>query len=80
MSYIDKSIRINVPVKAANNQWTQFEEFPRFMQGVKEVQQLMTPICIGRLKSGGRKRMERGNHRTNSGSTHGEVPSQAADL
>jgi uncharacterized membrane protein len=40
MSYIEKSIEINVPVKAAYNQWTQFEEFPRFMEGVKEVQQL----------------------------------------
>ena len=40
MSYIEKSIEINVPVKAAYNQWTQFEEFPRFMEGVKAVQQL----------------------------------------
>jgi uncharacterized membrane protein len=40
MSYIEKAIEINVPVKAAYNQWTQFEEFPRFMEGVKEVQQL----------------------------------------
>jgi uncharacterized membrane protein len=40
MPYIEKSIEINLPVKAAYNQWTQFEEFPRFMEGVKEVQQL----------------------------------------
>jgi uncharacterized membrane protein len=40
MSYIEKAIDINVPLKTAYNQWTQFEEFPRFMEGVKEVRQL----------------------------------------
>ena len=40
MSVIEKTIEINVPVKTAYNQWTQFEEFPRFMEGVKHVQQL----------------------------------------
>jgi uncharacterized membrane protein len=39
MSVIEKSIEINVPVKTAYNQWTQFEEFPKFMEGVKEVRQ-----------------------------------------
>ena len=34
MSVIEKSIEINVPVRAAYNQWTQFEEFPKFMEGV----------------------------------------------
>ncbi|HKR80765.1 MAG TPA: SRPBCC family protein [Nitrospira sp.] len=40
MSVIEQSIEINVPVKTAYNQWTQFEEFPRFMEGVKEVKQI----------------------------------------
>jgi uncharacterized membrane protein len=40
MSVIEKSIEIEVPVNTAYNQWTQFEEFPRFMEGVKEVKQL----------------------------------------
>ena len=40
MSVIEKSIEVNVPVRAAYNQWTQFEEFPKFMEGVKQVQQL----------------------------------------
>lgn len=40
MSMIEKSIEINVPVRAAYNQWTQFEEFPKFMQGVKQVKQI----------------------------------------
>jgi uncharacterized membrane protein len=37
---IEKSINVDVPVRTAYNQWTQFEEFPRFMEGVKEVQQI----------------------------------------
>jgi len=39
MSTIATSIEVNVPVRAAYNQWTQFEDFPRFMEGVKEVHQ-----------------------------------------
>ncbi len=37
---IESSIEVGVPVSVAYNQWTQFEEFPRFMQGVDEVRQL----------------------------------------
>jgi len=37
---IESSINVQVPVRTAYNQWTQFEEFPRFMEGVKEVRQL----------------------------------------
>jgi uncharacterized membrane protein len=40
MKTIEKSIEVEVPVQTAYNQWTQFEEFPRFMEGVKEVRQL----------------------------------------
>jgi uncharacterized membrane protein len=40
MAQVTKSIDVDVPVRAAYNQWTQFEEFPRFMEGVKEVRQL----------------------------------------
>src|SRR5947207_15429585 len=40
MSSIETSIEVDVPVRTAYNQWTQFEEFPRFMEGVREVQQL----------------------------------------
>ncbi len=40
MERIEKSIEVRCPVRAAYNQWTQFEEFPRFMSGVKEVRQL----------------------------------------
>ena len=37
---VEKRILVNVPVSTAYNQWTQFEDFPRFMAGVKSVQQL----------------------------------------
>jgi uncharacterized membrane protein len=37
---IDTSIEVNVPVSTAYNQWTQFEDFPLFMEGVDHVQQL----------------------------------------
>jgi uncharacterized membrane protein len=37
---ISESITVDVPVSTAYNQWTQFEEFPRFMDGVEEVRQL----------------------------------------
>ena len=40
MSKIEQSIDVEVPVRTAYNQWTQFEEFPRFMEGVESVKQL----------------------------------------
>ncbi len=39
-SAIEQSIEVAVPLSTAYNQWTQFEEFPRFMEGIKEVRQL----------------------------------------
>jgi uncharacterized membrane protein len=40
METIEKSIEVECPLRTVYNQWTQFEEFPRFMQGVKKVTQL----------------------------------------
>jgi uncharacterized membrane protein len=40
MSTITQSVDVDVPVTMAYNQWTQFESFPRFMEGVQEVRQL----------------------------------------
>ena len=40
MSRIEASIEVDVPVSTAYNQWTQFEEFPRFMDGVESVTQV----------------------------------------
>ena len=39
-SSVEESIEVQVPVSTAYNQWTQFEEFPKFMHGVEEVRQL----------------------------------------
>ncbi|CAN5603079.1 SRPBCC family protein [soil metagenome] len=40
MSQVLESIDLDVPVRTAYDQWTQFEEFPRFMDGVESVRQL----------------------------------------
>jgi uncharacterized membrane protein len=40
VSTIEQSIEVDVPVRTAYDQWTQFEEFPRFMEGVESVRQL----------------------------------------
>jgi len=40
MASIVKSIDVNVPVRTAYDQWTQFASFPQFMDGVEEVDQL----------------------------------------
>ena len=40
MTTIEQSVDVQVPVRTAYDQWTQFEEFPRFMEGVESVTQL----------------------------------------
>ena len=40
MSTIEQSVEVEAPLSTVYNQWTQFEEFPRFMQAVEEVRQL----------------------------------------
>lgn len=39
MATIQQSIEVNVPLRTAYNQWTQFEEFPHFMEGIESVRQ-----------------------------------------
>jgi uncharacterized membrane protein len=56
MSTIEQSIDVNVPVRTAYNQWTQFEEFPTFMEGVEEVRQLDDTRLHWRTKVGGREK------------------------
>ena len=40
MTDVTQSVDVDVDVRTAYNQWTQFEEFPKFMEGVKRVEQL----------------------------------------
>jgi uncharacterized membrane protein len=40
MPTIEDSIEVQVPVQQAYNQWTQFEQFPKFMEGIQSVKQL----------------------------------------
>jgi uncharacterized membrane protein len=56
MARIEESIDVNVPVTTAYNQWTQFEEFPRFMEGVNEVRQLDDTHLLWTADVGGNTR------------------------
>src|SRR5215475_4176098 len=56
MSNIEKSIDVHVPVHTAYNQWTQFEEFPHFMEGVEEVRQLDDKRLHWRANVGGKEK------------------------
>jgi uncharacterized membrane protein len=40
MAEVHESVEVNVPVSTAYNQWTQFEEFPNFMENVESVTQI----------------------------------------
>jgi uncharacterized membrane protein len=40
MAIVEQSIEVQAPLSTVYNQWTQFEEFPHFMEGVEEVRQL----------------------------------------
>jgi uncharacterized membrane protein len=53
---IERSIDVNVPVRTAYNQWTQFEDFPNFMEGVQEIHQLDDVNLLWRVKIGGTER------------------------
>jgi uncharacterized membrane protein len=55
MSRIEDTIEVGVPVSAAYNQWTQFEDFPRFMEGVEQVVQLDDSTLEWTAKIAGRE-------------------------
>jgi uncharacterized membrane protein len=40
MSQVSESVDVNVPIRTAYDQWTQFETFPHFMEGVESVTQI----------------------------------------
>ena len=47
MAQINESIDVEVPVSTAYNQWTQFETFPKFMDGVESIRSSTTPARTG---------------------------------
>jgi uncharacterized membrane protein len=53
MSTITESVDVGVPVPTAYNQWTQFESFPHFMDGVQQVRQLDATHTHWTTKVGG---------------------------
>jgi uncharacterized membrane protein len=52
---LTEEIEVDVPVSTAYNQWTQFEQFPQFMEGVDEVRQLDDTLLRWAATIGGRK-------------------------
>lgn len=55
MANVQKTIEVPVPIREAYNQWTQFQSFPRFMEGVEEVRQLDDRRLHWRAKVAGRE-------------------------
>jgi uncharacterized membrane protein len=54
MEHVEKSIEVEAPVSTVYNQWTQFEDFPRFMEGVEYVKQLDDKRLRWRADIGGK--------------------------
>ncbi len=55
MERIEKSIDVDRPLRTVYDQWTQFEEFPRFMEGVEEVHQIDDETLHWIAKVGGKR-------------------------
>jgi uncharacterized membrane protein len=56
MSTVTESVDVAVPVRAAYDQWTQFEEFPRFMEGVTSIKQVSDTMTHWSTEVAGVKR------------------------
>src|SRR5512142_334252 len=56
MSNLIETVDVAVPVRTAYNQWTQFEEFPRFMEGVERIDQVSDTLTHWKIKIGGVER------------------------
>ncbi|MDB5914349.1 MAG: cyclase, partial [Ramlibacter sp.] len=54
-SIIEVSCEVDVPVQTAYNQWTQFEDFPRFKRNVLEVRQIDDEHLHWRATVGGKE-------------------------
>jgi len=55
MATTTKTIDVRVPVRVAYNQWTQFEDFPKFMEGVEKVHQIDDKHLEWTAKVGGKE-------------------------
>lgn len=61
MATVEKSINVHVPINTAYtintayNQWTQFESFPHFMEGIEEVKQIDNKRTFWRATIAGKK-------------------------
>ena len=55
-THVEESIVVNVPVRTAYDQWTQFEDFPLFMDDVDHVEQIDEQRLHWRTKVRGVKR------------------------
>ena len=53
---IDESIEVEVPTRTAYNQWTQFEDFSKFMEGVESVKQIDDKRLHWIAEIGGKRR------------------------
>lgn len=53
MGGVTESVDVEVPVRTAYDQWTQFEDFPNFMSGVEEVRQVTDTMTHWRVDIGG---------------------------
>jgi uncharacterized membrane protein len=56
MAAVEATIEVGVPVSAAYDQWTQFETFPQFMDGVVAVRQIDATLTHWVAEVGGRRR------------------------
>ncbi|WP_265522314.1 SRPBCC family protein [Oerskovia flava] len=84
MTTVIKTVDVQVPVRTAYDQWTQFEEFPHFMEGVEKVVQIDDRRTHWSTKIGGAERAfdaeiteqhpdERVAWKSTSGPTHAGV-------
>ena len=56
MSEVIESVEVSVPIRTAYHQWTQFTEFPLFMEGVEEVIQTSDTLTHWKIKVAGVER------------------------
>jgi uncharacterized membrane protein len=53
MGSVTQSVDVAVPIRTAYDQWTQFEDFPNFMEGVEEIRQIDDQLTHWRVRVAG---------------------------